>query len=199
MSKKLIMVVLAVLLIVPSSLFAVDLIGLRVGPTAMLNGTVNEETDFSEVFENLELENFTFGADVRMNFTLLEVNALATVSEMDLDAKTGTVEVYTNAGVSVPLLSIFRFGVTAGPKFEFAYDADGFTGSEDNPEDVLEAKLNLRGTADLVLGDLSVGLTGIMTTPHSINDVINDNVEDFTAMFDSPEVQVGVSVLFAIF
>ncbi|MCF7941323.1 MAG: hypothetical protein K9M84_06910 [Spirochaetia bacterium] len=195
MNKKFLVVLMALLLIMPATMFAADLIGFRIGPTAMLNGTLNPDVeDWGLDLENLSVEDFTFGADARLNFSLIEVNALALVTPEGEDMASGTIDLYANAGVSISLLNLLRFGVSAGPMFEIAY-GEAADVSETDP---MEANLNLRMTADLLLGDFSIGATGIITSSSSINDVI-DGTAEFGGLFESPDIKAGVSALFAIF
>ncbi len=199
MSKKLVVIMLVILLIVPASVFAVDMIGLRVGPIAMLNAELDldsEADNFGIDYENLTAEDFTFGADVRMNFSVVEVNALALITPTSDDYSTGNIDVYANAGLSLSLFQIVRLGASAGPMFTVAY---GEEDPENDPLDgIMETNLNLRLTADVMLGDFSVGVTGIMETGNSLNSLI-EGTSDFSEMFDEPHVKAGVSAMFAIF
>ncbi|MDA3833560.1 MAG: hypothetical protein PF495_09200 [Spirochaetales bacterium] len=190
MSKKFVLVLLAIMLAVPASVFAVDLIGLRIGPAAMIGGKL-EEIQKPGFFKDLDSSNFTFGADARLNFSLLEVNALALYTpEGEVDP--ATVDLYANAGASLSLLNILRLGVSAGPKVTILVGEE----NDMSEEDPLDMALNLRLSGDVELGDLSIGASAIFPTTYTLK-MATDGDPLPKDIFD--EGLFGVSVLFALF
>ncbi len=195
MSKRVVLVVLALLMVVPASIFAVDLIGLRVGPTAMMNTTLDfDSPNWGIDVDGIGLESFTYGADIRMNLSVIEVNALALVTALEDDYSAVALDVYANAGLSMSLFDILRLGASAGPKFTVNLGDENVIDGLD--EDPMNWGLNLRLTADIELGDLSIGASAIMDTNVSL-----ENIGDFEAatLFENPTGLFGVSAMFAIF
>lgn len=200
MSKKIVVLVLAILLVLPASIFAMDLIGLRVGPAAMLNAPISIDGLDPDYFTTLTLDDFTFGVDARLNLSILEGNVMALVTPETLDNEIigAYLDAYINAGVSIELLSLLKVGIFAGPMFSFYVDESGVSGGPESEDDLLSAGLNLRLTADVNLGGISVGATYIVETDVLIGDLIAGEVspED---VFVNPMGKAGVSVLFSLF
>ena len=196
MAKKLVIVMMALLMLVPASIFAIDLIGLRVGPAALLNTTLDLEAENMGIDPEMlkDPSSYTFGADIRMNLSVIEVNALALVTPPGIDEELA-LDVYANAGLSLSLFDILRLGVSAGPNFTVNI---GETVETDGLEpDPMEWGLNLRATADLELGDFSIGISGLMATGYSLTQLAE--LEDPMMIFTNPEIKAGVSAMFAIF
>jgi hypothetical protein len=204
MSKKIVILLLAMMIALPASIFGADLLGFRIGPAAMLNGSLvdGDENYIGDegFYNNLSAEDFTFGADARFNFALLEVNALALMTPgSESEVTEPRIDLYANAGVSVSLLNLLRVGASVGPNFVFYVGEDGLSGGPDDEEDVLSAKLNLRLTGDVQLGDLSIGASAIFGTSATFNDMFDGNFDAFEeeGLFD--EGKFGVSAMFALF
>lgn len=200
MSKKIIVLVLAILLVLPASIFAIDLIGLRVGPAAMLNAPISLEGLDPDYFTTLTLDDLTFGVDARLNLSILEGNVMALVTPATFEGEIvgAYLDAYVNAGLSIELLSLLKVGVFAGPMFSFYVDETGVSGGPENEDDLLSAGLNLRLTADVVLGGISVGATYIVETDVLLGDLIAGTVQP-DQVFVNPMGKAGVSVLFSLF
>ncbi len=187
----------------PVSLFAVDLIGLRIGPTAMLNYEINPEEVDEDFFANLEIDDFSLGLDARFNLTVFEVNALALIEPKtndDGDLYGANIKANIGAGISLPLLDIIRLGVFAGPALNFALTPEGIE-DDDFPmseDELFASNLFLRLTADVMLGNISVGGTYILDTNTNLNNILDPGFEPGD-VFDSLIGQAGVSVLFELF
>lgn len=198
MSKKLLVVMVIILLVLPVSVFAIDLIGLKVGPAAMMNGSLDPEAaDYIFGNDEISVEDFTFGADVRMNLSIVEVNALALVTSLNEDFTAVDLDLYTNAGLSISLMNFLKVGASVGPMFTAHLgDTSEIDGIDDDP---MDWGLNLRLTADVELGDLSVGASAIFDTDVMLGDVVDGETSGFEGLFDNPTGLFGVSALFAIF
>lgn len=200
MSKKILVLLLVMMVALPASIFGADLLGFRIGPAAMLNGSLVEgEANYvgdGEFYENLTADNFTFGADARFNFALLEVNALALFTPgEEADPQ---IDLYANAGLSVSLLNLLRVGASVGPNFTFYVGDDGLYGGPESADAILEADLNVRLTADVELGDLSIGASAIFDTAATFNQLLEGDTSGFEGQpFD--EGKFGVSAMFALF
>jgi hypothetical protein len=204
MKKKILFLMLAVLMILPASVFAIDLIGFRVGPTAMLNAPINPENLPEDFFGNLSIDDFSFGVDARFNLAVFEVNALALVDPLlnESDELVGAlVKANVGAGVSIALLDMVRLGLFAGPSFAFTVaDGDfipgpGFPMGED---DLFASNLFLRAAVDVMLGGISVGATYIVDTNTNLNNIFLPGFDPAT-LLDNVIGKAGVSVLFEVF
>ena len=201
---RVVSVMILLLLVLPASLFSLDLIGLRVGPTAMLNVPINPEYIAPDFLETLNFDDFQFGVDARFNLTVLEVNALAAIEPIvDTLGNFGGGMVAANlgAGVSIPLLDIVRFGLFAGPSLSFIVSRSGFEPGEDfplQPGDIFASNLFVRVTADVMLGALSVGGTYIVDTNTNLNSIFDEGF-DPAVILENPVGRAGFSVLFALF
>ncbi len=201
MSKR--VLILLVVFLLPASVFAVDLIGLRVGPTAMLNYPINPEAVDEDFFSNLEIDDFSLGIDARFNLTVFEVNALALIepkTNVDGDLYGANIKANIGAGISLPLLDIVKLGVFAGPAVNFALTTEGLE-EDDFPmsqDELFASNLFLRLTADVMLGNISVGGTYILDTNTNLNNVLDPEFDPGT-IFDNLIGQAGVSVLFELF
>ena len=202
MGKKVLFLVLIVLLILPVSVFAFDLIGLRVGPTAMLNTPIDPEMIPEDFFENLTAEDFSFGVNARFNLTVLEMNVLALIEPiLESNELVGAyVQANLGAGVSIALMDMVKLGIFAGPTISFAiFDGEFFPIDLPMDEDELFAStLFLRMAADVMLGGLSVGATYIVDTRTNLNNIFDEGFE-FRTLFDNMIGKAGVSVLFELF
>lgn len=200
MSKKILVLLLVMIVALPASIFGADLLGFRIGPAAMLNGSLDDTADNylgnGDFYKDLTAENFTFGADARFNFALLEVNALALFTPgEDTEPE---IDLYANAGLSVSLLNLLRVGASIGPNFTFYVGEDGIYGGPESEDAILEAALNLRLTADVELGDLSIGASAIFDTAATFNQLFEGDTSGFEGQpFD--EGKFGVSAMFALF
>jgi hypothetical protein len=200
MSKKILVLLLVMMVALPASIFGADLLGFRIGPAAMLNGSLVEgETNYvgsGDFYKNLTAEDFTFGADARFNFALLEVNTLALFTPGETEDP--RIDLYANAGLSVSLLNLLRVGASIGPNFTFYVGDDGIYGGPESTDAILEAALNLRLTADVELGDLSIGASAIFDTAATFNQLLEGETSGFEGQpFD--EGKFGVSAMFALF
>jgi hypothetical protein len=200
MSKKILVLLLVMMVALPASIFGADLLGFKIGPAAMINGSLVEgDTNYlgdGEFYKELRPEDFTFGADARFNFALIEVNTLALFTPGETTDP--QIDLYANAGLSVSLLNLLRVGASIGPNFTFYVGDDGITGGPDSGDAILEAALNLRLTADVELGDLSIGASAIFDTAATFNELFEGDTSGFEGQpFD--EGKFGVSAMFALF
>ncbi len=176
--KKLIFIVL--ILILPLAAFA----EIRLGPTALYNHQL-EQVDPPD---GLHITDFVFGADFRAKISLLRLNAVALYvpgysSPDDGYLSTpGSIDIYTNAGVAFDIL-LFRLGIGAGPSLLF--DVNPAT------ERGFQIGANVRATADVLLGPISVGLGYLLNFPFDFSD-------PELIPLDLSTGSLGVSVLFKL-
>lgn len=171
--------VLLVLVSIPMMSFA----DFQIGPTALYNIGITEE---SSVPDELSISNFTFGADARLNFGMIQGSAYGLVTLGDADLLTPTViDLYLDIGICLDILFV-RVGFGIGPNFAFNFYPD-----EVSDPEIFEAGANVKLTAEVMLGDISVGLVYLMDanlTPAGVAEA-----------FEKIEGHLGVSVLFKLF
>ncbi|MFP4113476.1 MAG: hypothetical protein ACOCY8_01695 [Spirochaetota bacterium] len=135
------LMIIAMLLVLPAALFA----QLQVGGTALYNFPylADSETEADE----LSAADFTFGVDARLKILLFQGSALALFTPGAEDVP-GNIDLYLDGGVAFDIL-FFRLGLGAGPNFRIPVGEGETTGFG----------LNVKATADVMLGDLAVGLS----------------------------------------
>lgn len=97
--------------------------------------------------ENVNVAQFSFGADVRLKIEWLQLEGLLLYSAGEVNS----LVLYADAGLALDL-AIVRLSLGAGPSF---------TGNFDNAN-TMQAGLNVKLGADLMLGAASLGLSYIM-------------------------------------
>ena len=124
---------------------------LQIGPVAMYTSPVNKPEGVPS-YNEIGLEDFRFGADLRLNFGLLQVAMLAVMEAPGPNAllEPGKIVLIPTAGINASVL-IFDFGIGVGPSFEFYFGDSSLS----EPADF---GLNVKGTADINLGKVSLGM-----------------------------------------
>jgi len=148
--KKAILILM--ILIIPAALFA----DVRVGPTAYYNFPLLQDEQYHPPeLEGVDLSDFTFGADFRVKLFIFNLQATALFTP---GASAGTftlpasADLYLDGGLAFDL-AILRLGVGVGPNFTF------FFGDADTISNPTSMGMNLKATADLLLGPVSLGLS----------------------------------------
>ncbi len=138
MKNKVLLIVLALFLAATFSVAASGSDGLWIGPTGLYKYFVEpgEEIDFDS-------ENFAFGLDARLRLSLLEGSILAVYVPLGDD---NAVLSFANIGVNTNLGPV-NVGASVGAAFIYSEELD----------DSFDAGVNLKITADLILGNVSVG------------------------------------------
>jgi len=210
MKKKLLIAVIILSVLVPATLSA-KLFDLSLGPNVQFTPNFAEITggeDMGGLFS--DINNYTFGADLRLKILLAEVDLVSTFGKKTEDVE-GTATDFTEisilaaGGVSFDLFGITRLGIGLGPRFSVLIDENGNNKvmSGGNPVDVdnlgeafLESPLALRATADFKLGKLWLGASYTLDTDYRFN-----NAAEFDKLFsaDWDTGRFGVSLLFSLF
>ncbi len=171
MMKKLIVVLMIALL--PAMAFALDF---QIGGTAMYKGLLE---DIESGVSDVGLDDFTFGAEARLNFGLIQ-GAAAVLYYPDEVAP--SLVALTDIGLTVNL-AIVRLGAGIGPNFYIPLSDDGPKG--------VPVGFNLKGAVDLQLGGISVGLVGYYYIA-SFEDLGPE-------LFQTAQPWLGLTVLFKLF
>jgi hypothetical protein len=167
--KKLIVVLLIVLL--PAMAFALDL---QIGGTAMYKGLLSDILDGPD---GITLQDFTYGAEARLNFGLIQGAAAL----LYYPGTPNEIVALTDIGVTLNL-AIVRLGAGIGPNFRIPLGG-AITG--------VPMGLNLKGAVDLQLGKLSLGLVGYYYLA-SFSDLTAD-------LFKTAQPWIGLTLLYQLF
>jgi len=208
--KKTLLVLVLVLLLVPAGLFA-SLFNLSLGATAQYTGAFDasqvEEFDWEQL---ANIENYGFGADVRVKVLFAEVGISALYSQGYVDTAQYTGDAYSlsgiiTGGVSLDLLGLVRIGLGMGPRVNALFDdygngyvwsgGDLITADTDFAALFMDATMTYRATADINLGGILVGLN---YTVDSFGFTFN-NMNTLLLAPDLENGRIGASVLFTLF
>ena len=169
--KKLIVVLVIALL--PVLAFAdVDF---QLGATGMYKGLLEDITSGTA---DIGLDDFTFGAEARLNFGLIQGAAALLYYPDDL---TPSLVALTDIGLTLNL-AIVRLGVGIGPNFYIPLGGK---------VDGVPIGLNLKGAVDLQLGKLSLGVVGYYYLA-SLSDLNAD-------LFTTAQPWLGLTLLYKLF
>lgn len=201
--KKMILALAIVVFLVPAMLSA-GLVNLSVGATAQYGQPFDVLEDDIEWTEDMgNIENYTFGAEMRARVLFAEVNTMALYGS---DAEDLTFSGVVTGGLSLDLLGLVRVGLGLGPRVTAVFPeggdpefyAEGVPLGEDFEEALMNTPLTWRATADVKLGKILVGL----------NYTINSNgftleTSDYTKLLPASSAwengRIGASVLYTIF
>ena len=214
MKKKLLVLCLVVMFVLPATVFAGSFLGLKVGAAAILNEPINLEEMDPDYFTSLGLEDMGFGADIRFNVSVFELAALVQGQMIDV----GFTDViilsgHLGIGVSLELLGLVDLGVTVGPTLDFATTSEGdfsLLGVLTNRENPLEGDfieidennfedlpLEIRATADVNLGGISVGGFMMVDPGVTIGDLMAPDFNPADIEVDTTAT-LGLSVMISL-
>jgi hypothetical protein len=181
--KKLL--VLLVLVLVPMISFA----DFQIGPTAMYNFTFYDAN--LPPVQSLSISNFTFGADARLNFGILQGSAYGLVTPGSVDVAAAVynptiLKLYTDLGICLDVL-ILRLSAGIGPNFNF-YFADP---SAPTKPDIFQLGLNLKLAADINFGSIALSVVYFTDT--------NLTAQGVAQAFQKINGNLGLSLLFKLF
>lgn len=210
MKKRFLVSLIVVCVLIPATLSAA-MVNLSIGATARYDKSFEEVQAFIDdgtYGEELgKIENYAFGADVRLKILLAEIDLVGmfgkeTVNSIDYTS----ISVLTSAGISLDILNIARLGFGMGPRFNVLIDSDGNAALKDstgNDVDSLDgfgdafikSPVAYRATADIKLGSMMLGLNYTVDTSYTF-----ENWERVQDLFDAPlnSGKVGVSFLFSL-
>ena len=159
--KKAILILM--ILIIPTALFA----DVRIGPTAYYNFPLLQDDQFHPPeLQGLDISDFTFGADFRVKLWIFNLQATALftpgVSEGTVSLPAST-DIFLDGGLAFDL-AILRLGVGVGPNFSF------FFGDADTVSNPTAMGMNLKATADVLLGPVSLGLSYLTQLDFDVKD-----------------------------
>ena len=171
------LIVLAVL--VPAAVSASPF-GLSLGVTGLYSDTFGQISKAMEAgdydgFSNID--NYRFGADLRIKLLLAEIDAVAMFGSED---GATNISMLTTAGLSFDLFGLLRIGAGVGPRFTVNIESDGSMWVKDSNgnqvdlenagEAFLKSPLAYRLTADLKLGKILLGLNYTLDTNYTFEE-----------------------------
>lgn len=203
--KKVWILLLVLAVLVPAAVSA-SAFGLSLGATALYAdtfGDIKEAMEDEEYEGFADIDNYRFGADLRIKLLLAEIDAVAMFGS---DGDSTNISMLTTAGISLDLFNLLRIGAGVGPRFTvnikpggevWVYDSGGNVVDLDGVgEAFLKSPLAYRLTADLRLGKILVGLNYTLDTNYTFEEWQKfENI--FNAPFDNG--RMGVSILYSFF
>lgn len=171
--KRKLLVVLIALAIVPITLSAAPFF--QVGPLVSYNRTVVEMQQTMEGDEAWNINNFSFGADIRINpFKYLSIDIPATIGFGNHSSV--SIALIPTVNVNIPITGFFDLAIGVGPQFDFQYVGDNHDWTMnglpmDNAGDAFaQSKLAYRAGATFNLSFLSLGLNVILPCKASFSE-----------------------------
>ena len=178
--KRRLLSVLIALTIIPMAVTAAPFF--QVGPLVSYNKTVVEMQDSVEGGDEWDINNFSFGADIRINpLKHLSIDIPATLGFGNHGSV--SIALIPTANVNIPITGLFDLAIGVGPQFDFQYIGDNKDWTmnglpmENAGDAFAQSKLAYRAGATFNLAFLSVGLNATIPCKTSFSeggwDVIN--------------------------
>lgn len=139
---KRIIFAIAALVLIPVMSFA----EIAVGGVALIKSPVFLGS--TSVNEDLDVNQFCFGGDIRVKQDWLQVEALVLGAAGDVCG----VDIYTDVGVALDVSAV-RFSLGIGPNLNWNFGVSP----------LFQSGMNAKIGADIMLNDISVGVTYIMS------------------------------------
>ena len=177
-------------------------VDLRLGAQAQFLPDFSELTDDGADLGSLftELDNYTFGTDLRLKLFMAELGLGATFGQYVDGSDTYTeISTLTTAGLAFDLL-FMRLGIGMGPRFRVfvgdggAYvldDADTIQPWDNFGDAFLKSPVAVKANVDFRLGKISLGVSYTVDTVYTFEKY--DEVKDlFSAEWEKGRFGVGV-------
>lgn len=210
MKKKLLTILLILCVLVPATLSA-KLIDLSLGPNVQFKPKLDEISSGEPGDLLTNIENYAFGADLRIKILLAEIDLVGTLGKTTenvggTDTDFTEISILASAGVSFDLFGFTRLGIGLGPRYRVLIGEDGDakvlggTGSVESWENFgdafIKSPLALRATADFKIGKMWLGASYTLDTEYTF-----ENYAEFNKLFsaDWNTGRFGVSLLFSFF
>ena len=209
MKKKLLVLCLVVMFILPATVFAGGLLGLKVGAAAILNYPIDLETFEPAMVDEFTVDDFTLGADIRANVSFVQLAAVIQSHPvppiMDMDTELMVLEGHIGLGATLDFMGLVNLGITAGPMFGALVGQDVFMPAvnmgggayaplDDDLEVLKYAPVIIRVTADVNLGGISAGLFAMVNSGVTVGELMDGVIPDDI----STTAIVGASVLVSV-
>ena len=212
MKKRFLVLLIVVVVLIPATLSA-SVVGLSIGATARYDQSfkdIQASIDDGTYTDSLsKIENYAFGADVRLKILLAEIDLVGmfgTYHDIATNTDFTSISVLTSAGISLDILNVARVGFGMGPRFNVLIDGDGNANllssggaSVEDMDGFGEAFINspvaYRATVDFKIGKMMLGLNYTVDTAYTFKEW-----QDVQNLFDAPldTGKVGISFLFSL-
>jgi hypothetical protein len=174
MKKKILLVMLVTVMLVPSFLFA-KAFSFSLGGVAMYNVLAGDVTD--DYSQMGKIENYNFGADLRLKLLMFDITAMGLYNGKSTTAGYPEISGIVTAGLAFDLADFIRVGVGIGPRLSVQNDGDswkvyqGDTEVGSNFKDALmNAPMTYRAMVDFMLGGVSVGASYMVDTAYTFEN-----------------------------
>lgn len=165
--KKFLIIAL-ILIMIPAAIFAKGAFSVGFGATATTGSTINS------VIEEKTIDTGSFNYGAYANVKVLVFSASATLFPKFTEGQPIEFTGDLAAGLAIDItvlrvqagLSLNYYGLTDFEDWEFYFEN----------ENIMDAYLNVRAEVDIMLGDLNIGVWGILPTTATLN-TINDILE----------------------
>lgn len=184
--KKFLIIVL-VLIMIPAAIFAKGVLSVGLGATASTGSTI------SNVIENrtVDTKSFNYGAYANVKLLLFSVNATMFPKFNDDKTMDFAGDLAANFAVDIAFLR-----VQAGLSVNYFGSANQFKDwkFQFEAEDIKDAPLNVRAEIDLMLGDLNIGVWGLLPTPATL--VTLEKILDVKDKWQDASIGICLGVCF---
>ena len=173
--KKVLIIVLVMVMLLPAAIFAKGF-SIGAGATATTGSTIASVRNGQEI----KFEDFRYGAYANVKLAIVSLNATVFPEIVKDEPTTFFGDLSANLAVDVAILRI-----QAGLSVNFYGMTDfreNFEAKFEN-ENILDAPLNVRAEVDVLLGDINIGIWGILPTTATLNTLdkileVKDRWED---------------------
>ena len=181
------LVILLVLAIIPAAIFAKGF-SAGIGATATTGSTIASVME--EQIQAIDTENFNYGAYANIKALVFSVNATLFPKFVEGQPIEFTGDLAAGLAVDISILrvqaglSINYYGLTDFDEWEFHFEN----------EDIMDAYLNVRAEVDIMLGDLNVGIWGILPTTATLNTL--DKILEVQDRWQDASLGISLGVCF---
>ncbi|MDY4611316.1 MAG: hypothetical protein SPD11_11965 [Sphaerochaetaceae bacterium] len=202
MKKKICIVLIAIALLVPSFAFA-QMFDISLGATAQYGANPLADPGKGWDWSGMgKIENWSFGGELRLKVTLLEIDVVGLYNQYDAAGTTNhVISGMFTGGLSLDLFDVVRLGVGMGPNISWNITQNKFVLGEsqlssfnDFGEGFMTAPMNYRATADVMLGPVMLGVNYTVPTTFTFKAMEAKNLKP---LWDYG--RFGVSVLVSFF
>ncbi|MDY4611317.1 MAG: hypothetical protein SPD11_11970 [Sphaerochaetaceae bacterium] len=191
MKKRICIVLIAIALLVPSFAFA-QMFDVSLGATAQVVASY-DNFDFGETFG--KIDNYSFGPELRLKLTVLEINAVGLYSSQKSGGfNVNVLSFLPTVGLSFDIVDTVRLGLGMGPMMFWGFVNGHQISDMSFGDKFMAANFRYRATVDFMAGPVLVGVN------YSVPTTFNIKTHDAKGLKpDFSTGMIGVSVLYSFF